>query len=107
MPPESQEAHATLHPPTAQPNGTETAPAVQTLDWEHPVQGKAKRTSAIHLARFAPLAAVSRKFNALFPPHKTYLGRSRRTALLIAAGALIVILALAVGLGVGLGKHSK
>lgn len=56
------------------------------------------------------LAATARqRFNAVLPPHKKYLGRSRRFLLLCVvlpiAILLFVVLPLAVGLGVGLSRR--
>jgi hypothetical protein len=43
----------------------------------------------------------------VLPPHRRYLGRSRRTLLIIVLVAFLCLLALIIGLAVGLGGGSK
>lgn len=51
--------------------------------------------------------AVAARFNSLFPPHRTYFGRSRRTFLLVVCGAILALLALIIGLAAGLTAHKN
>jgi len=100
------------HQPTSDTAATTTKPAhapaaVQTLEWERPEGRKPGRGVSSRLTRFAPLAAVSEKFDTVFPPYKRYFGQSRRTAFFIAVGIFLVVFALAIGLGVGLSSRSK
>lgn len=54
---------------------------------------------------YYPPQTLGSRFNRIFPPYKTYLGRSRKTFLCVLAAVLfLVILALALGLGLGLKK---
>ena len=113
---EDKEAQLPPQPPRHQPASdtaaTTTKPAhapaaVQTLEWERPEGRKPGRGVSSRLTRFAPLAALSEKFDTVFPPYKRYFGQSRRTAFFIAAGIFLVVFALAIGLGVGLSSRSK
>jgi hypothetical protein len=51
--------------------------------------------------------ALADRFDRVLPPHRRYLGRSRRTLLIIILVAFLCLLALIIGLAVGLGGGSK
>lgn len=54
-----------------------------------------------------PRPTMMERFDKVLPAHRTYLGRSRRTFLIILLAAFLCLLALVIGLGVGLSKkHS-
>lgn len=50
---------------------------------------------------------LSDRFDRVLPPHKKYLGRSRRTFLIAIFVAFLCVLALIIGLAVGLSKKSR
>ncbi|KAI8938539.1 hypothetical protein NX059_004425 [Plenodomus lindquistii] len=51
--------------------------------------------------------ALADRFDRMLPPHKRYLGRSRRTLLIVIGIIFLCILALIIGLAVGLRGESK
>lgn len=61
----------------------------------------AQSTSAGRSSHFK--ASVQTHFDRLLPPHKRYLGRTRRVFLLYIVLPVILLLVLALGLGLGLG----
>lgn len=76
--------------------------------WENPEEGATKRRH-IHLGMGASTTgwAISDRFDRVLPPHKRYLGRSRRTFLIVLIVAFLCLLALIIGLAVGLTKKSS
>lgn len=74
-------------------------------DWELPQQGPSKPTR-LRFRRRAVEWAIADRVDRILPPHKRYLGRSRRTLLIFIAVLLLAILALVIGLSVGLTKKS-
>ncbi|OLN86231.1 Papain inhibitor [Colletotrichum chlorophyti] len=72
-----------------------------------PVAGATAATGAIGASRAHP--SLRARFDALLPPHKTYLGLSRRQFLLFVllpiAVLLLLVLPLALGLGLGLSNR--
>lgn len=82
---------------------------VGTIDtsatWDVHEEAQIKRRR-IHLGAGAGWA-FSDRFDRIFPPHKRYLGRSRRTFLIVLFVALVCLLALIIGLAVGLSKKSE
>jgi hypothetical protein len=75
-------------------------------DWELPEQSTSKPTRP-RFGRRAVGWAISDRFDRILPPHKRYLGGSRRTLLIFIVALLLFILALVIGLSVGLTKKSK
>ncbi|KAI9827409.1 MAG: hypothetical protein M1819_006950 [Sarea resinae] len=90
--------------------------ATQMPEWEvpeHPPKGR-----GVHLPRSLRAATlpggkftwsnprVTEKFDAILPPERRYLGRSRRTVLWTAVVVLLCLIGLIVGLAVGLTRHS-
>ncbi|KAF2727732.1 hypothetical protein EJ04DRAFT_594031 [Polyplosphaeria fusca] len=74
--------------------------------WEIPEDGVQKRTRF----RFGGTTtgwALADRFDRLLPPHRRYLGRSRRTLLIAVAVTFLALLALVIGLAVGLTKKSS
>ncbi|KAF2637876.1 hypothetical protein P280DRAFT_385472, partial [Massarina eburnea CBS 473.64] len=51
--------------------------------------------------------AISARFDRVLPPHKRYLGRSRRTLLIPVGVIFLLLLGLIIGLAVGLSSKSK
>lgn len=83
---------------TPGPNGTATA-------WDGPEEGQGKRR---RLALGAGTGwAISDRIDRILPPHKRYLGRSRRALLIVIGVAVLCLLALIIGLAVGLSNKSK
>ncbi|KAF1998820.1 hypothetical protein P154DRAFT_244743 [Amniculicola lignicola CBS 123094] len=75
-------------------------------NWEPLEEEDSTKTPRRGFVGAATTWALSDRFNRILPPHKRYLGRSRRT-LLIAIGVIFVLLlALIIGLAVGLKKKS-
>lgn len=80
---------------------TTTAPqhATQVPDWEPAAQAGQGAGNKPSIAE-----TLRAKFDALCPPHRTYLGLKRRTFLLVLLGVILGIIALVMGLAVGLSK---
>lgn len=76
-----------------------------TSTWEVPEERQSKKRG-LHLGAGAGWA-LSDRFDRVLPPHKRYLGRSRRTFLIVLLVALVCLLALVIGLAVGLSKKSE
>lgn len=76
--------------------------------WDVHEEGQKKRKRALFGAGAGTGAgwALSDRLDRILPPHKRYLGRSRRTFLLALLVAFICLLALIIGLAVGLSKKS-
>lgn len=84
-------------------NGPDLAPL------SHSAAGEGDSTDATMIKR-KPLVVAGEqdqpkgfkaKFNTMMPPHRRYLGQSRRT-ILISVGVLIALLGIIIGLAVGL-----
>lgn len=73
--------------------------------WDVPEEEQSKNRR-IHLGAGARWA-MSDRFDRILPPHKKFLGRSRRTFLIILLVAVLCLLALVIGLAVGLSKKSE
>lgn len=97
---------AVEEPPPAQLK--EFGTSYTTTTWDAPEETQKKRRGALFGAGAGPGAgwALSDCFDRILPPHKRYLGRSRRTFLIALLVALICLLALIIGLAVGLSKKS-
>ncbi|KAF1843591.1 uncharacterized protein K460DRAFT_316110 [Cucurbitaria berberidis CBS 394.84] len=81
-----------------------------TLDsgWDIPQEGQRKRRHAhLGVGSSATGWALSDRFDRMLPPHRRYIGRSRRTFLIIVLVILVCLLALIIGLAVGLSKGSN
>lgn len=76
--------------------------------WDIPEEGISKRRH-IHLGLGASSTrwAIADRFDRILPPHRRYLGRSRRTFLIAIAILLLCLLALIIGLAVGLTKKNS
>lgn len=82
----------------------------QVPEWENRVIGKKeeKTTSFFHSWSISAVqTSIGARLDAILPAHRKYLGRSRKTFLLIFSGLLLAIVALAVGLGIGLSGKSR
>lgn len=76
--------------------------------WDMPEEGQIKKKhNFLGAGAGATGWALSDRFNRILPPHKRYLGRSRRTLLIFILVAFLCLLALIIGLAVGLGGGSK
>lgn len=75
-------------------------------DWDLPAGGTASKRRN-RLGGSATGWAISDRFDRILPPHKRYLGRSRRTLLIAIAIVLLLLLGLIIGLATGLNKKSK
>ncbi|KAJ9635905.1 hypothetical protein H2199_008259 [Coniosporium tulheliwenetii] len=69
-------------------------------DWEHEAPAPTTRRPAF-------TTVLKTKFNTLLPPHRTYLGLSRRIFLLILSLVFLSLLALIIGLAVGLSLRAS
>ncbi|KAF2748795.1 hypothetical protein M011DRAFT_466567 [Sporormia fimetaria CBS 119925] len=74
-------------------------------DWELPQEGTSKPTRR-WLGTTALGWTIADRFDRVLPPHKRYLGRSRRTFVIALVALLLILLALVVGLAVGLTNKS-
>lgn len=75
-------------------------------DWEVPEEGKSRKQRF----RFGGAAtgwAITDRIDRILPPHRKYLGRSRRTFLIAILVVFLLLLALVIGLAVGLSNKSK
>ncbi|UPX20794.1 uncharacterized protein EKO05_0011014 [Ascochyta rabiei] len=73
--------------------------------WDVPKEGQSKRRH-MHFGAGAGWA-LSDRFDRALPPHRRYLGRSRRTLIVAVIVAFVCLLALIIGLAVGLSGKSK
>jgi hypothetical protein len=86
-------------PPTYIRNGP-------TAEWEAPPE-EPQNKSPFKVGMIASAGTtISDQFNRIFPPYKTYFGRSRRVLFICLGVLFIVLLGLIIGLAVGLG-HKK
>lgn len=87
----------------------ETGSSNTATSWDVPEEGQKKRKRAMFGAVAGTGAgwALSDRFDRILPPHRRYLGRSRRTFLIALLIALVCLLALIIGLAVGLSKKSR
>lgn len=75
--------------------------------WDVSDEGQSKRKRAFGAGAGAGVGwTLSDRLDRILPPHKRYLGRSRRTFLITLLVAFICLLALIIGLAVGLSKKS-
>jgi hypothetical protein len=76
--------------------------------WDVPEEGQSKkRRNVFGVGTGATGWALKDRFDRVLPPHRRYLGRSRRTLLIIILVAFVCLLALIIGLAVGLSGGSK
>lgn len=79
--------------------------ANDTTAWEAP--GDAKNNRKGRFLGAGAGWALSDRLDRILPPHKRYLGRSRRTLLIAILVAFLCLLALVIGLAVGLSKKAE
>lgn len=86
----------------------EVANTVQIPEWENAAIGKDANGSATHArpTRSAK-AAFTGRLDSVLPPHKRYLGRSRKTFLWVLLAVTLALLALIIGLAIGLTKRAS
>lgn len=86
----------------------ETGTSDTTTTWDVPEEGQQKRKEALFGAGAGTGAkwALKDRFDRVLPPHKRYLGRSRRVFIIALLVAFVCLLALVIGLAVGLSKKS-
>lgn len=82
-------------------------PGSDNSEWDIPEGQTKRRHMRIGVGSTATSWALSDRFDRILPPHRRYLGRSRRTFLVIIAAIFLCLLALIIGLAVGLGHKSK
>lgn len=76
--------------------------------WDIPEEGQNKKKRNIFGAGTGATGwALKDRFDRVLPPHRKYLGRSRRTLLIAILVAFLCLLALIIGLAVGLSGGSK
>jgi len=75
-------------------------------DWESSQQDTSKPTRP-RFQRRALGWAITDRVDQILPPHKRYLGRSRRTLCIFIVFLLLFILGFVIGLSIGLTKKSK
>lgn len=100
---------AVAEPPPAYSKEVDAHSSAPGSDWDMSNEQHAKR-KPVHVGVNASATAwaLSDRFDRLLPPHKRYLGRSRRTILIAGVVSFLCLLALIVGLAVGLsGKSNK
>ena len=73
-------------------------------EWEHNV---ANQSNSASKSRTSSKAAFANKFDSILPPHKRYIGLSRKVFLLVLLGIFLALLALIIGLAVGLSSKSR
>jgi hypothetical protein len=73
----------------------------QVPEWEHNV---ARQDENIAKPRTSAKTGFSNKVDAIVPPHKRYLGMSRKVFLYVLLAVILALLALIIGLAVGLSK---
>jgi hypothetical protein len=92
-------------PPTqAHLKEVDTARVAET-SWDTPEEGPSPKKFGG--AGLGAKWALSDRFDRILPPHKRYLGRSRRTLLIVILVAFLCLLALIIGLAVGLNGPKK
>ena len=81
---------------------------IQIPEWEHAaVNSNKDGIRAATRPKQSTRAGLSGRLDSVLPPHKRYLGLSRKIFLIVMLAVLLALLALIVGLAVGLTKHSK
>ena len=76
-------------------------------DWEVPPE-EGRKPSRFRIGAGATGGSTfADRFDSILSPHKRYLGRSRRTFIIIIGVTFLIILALVIGLAVGLSHKSK
>lgn len=89
---ENKEDHATI-----------PSKSMRILGWEISAQRASPQTrSTASRPRTGRFAAFHEKFDRAVPPNQKYLGRSRRTFLIVIGVILFVLIGLVIGLAVGL-----
>ena len=73
----------------------------QVPEWEHT---HAREGNDAAKTRATPKAAFASKFDAVLPPHRRYVGMSRKVFLWVLLAVILALLALIIGLAVGLSK---
>lgn len=97
-------------PPTQSPGANNGAAPTQLPEWEVP--GKKGKQQPMTQRFSRPKSgtslslALSRRFDRVFPPNRTYLRLRRRTFLFALLAVIIALLALIIGLAVGLTRNS-
>lgn len=71
----------------------------QVPEWEHNV---ASQGDGAPKSGHSTKASFATKFDRVLPPHKRYVGMSRKVFLWVLLGVLLALLALIIGLAVGL-----
>lgn len=84
-------------------------PASENSEWDIPEGQSKKRHRLFGVGAGASTTrwALSDRIDRILPPHRRYLGRSRRTFLIVIAVIVVCLLALIIGLAVGLSGGSK
>ena len=70
-------------------------------EWEHNAASSGQNAPK---SQPSVKAGWSDKFNTILPPHRRYIGMSRKVFLWVLLAVLLVLLALIIGLAVGLNK---
>lgn len=87
---------------TESTSSTHATKEIQIPEWDE----AAKQTGARSVFQPSQLrSSVSRKLDAVLPPHRKYLGRTRKTFLIILIAIFFCLLALIIGFAVGLSSH--
>ena len=79
---------------------------IQIPEWEHSAAPKGDVIQDTR-SRTINRGEISARLDQVLPPHKRYLGRSRKTFLWLLLAVVLALLALIVGLAVGLTQRSK
>lgn len=75
-------------------------------DWEVPEEGTSRKQH-FRVGGAATGWAIADRIDRILPPHRRYLGRSRRTLLIGILVVFLLLLGLIIGLAVGLSKKSS
>ena len=78
---------------------------IQIPEWENAAVNNTRSDGAG--ARHLTKGGLSQRFNSILPPHRRYLGLSRKVFLLVLLAVVLALLALIIGLAVGLSKRSR
>lgn len=100
-------ARLPTHPAPAASQSWQSSIAPSTTD-EKAVESGAPYATPVYVAAAtaASRPGLKERFDGIMPPHRRYMGRSRRTVLLGVLG-LVALLILVLGLGLGLGLKKK